>query len=53
MVASGETQEEYAASEAFVRDELCPNPVFVYSPRPGTPAALMPQVDKKPLKEPN
>ena len=49
MVAfPGETEEEYEASEAFVREmNFARTHVFVYSPRKGTPAALMPQVDKQ------
>ncbi len=40
----GETDAEYAESEAFVRETgFARAHVFVYSPRPGTPAAIMPQ----------
>lgn len=49
MVAfPGETPEEYRQSEAFVREmNFARTHVFIYSPRPGTPASQMPQVDKQ------
>ncbi len=49
MVAfPGETPEEYRKSEAFVREmNFARTHVFIYSPRPGTPAALMTQVEKQ------
>jgi len=45
----GETEEEFSLSEAFVREAgFARAHVFVYSPRPGTPAAAMP--DKVPAE---
>jgi threonylcarbamoyladenosine tRNA methylthiotransferase MtaB len=47
MVAfPGETEEEFAASERFAREiGFAKVHVFIYSPRPGTPAAAMEPVD--------
>jgi threonylcarbamoyladenosine tRNA methylthiotransferase MtaB len=47
-----ETDEMFANSMAIVKEcDLTYLHVFPYSPRPGTPAAKMPQVDKKVAKE--
>jgi len=47
-----ETEEMFARSQALVEDcGLTFLHVFPYSPRPGTPAARMPQVDGRIIKE--
>ncbi|ABC21983.1 tRNA (N(6)-L-threonylcarbamoyladenosine(37)-C(2))-methylthiotransferase MtaB [Rhodospirillum rubrum] len=47
-----ETEEHFAQSLALVEEAgLTHLHVFPYSPRPGTPAALMPQVDKAVVKD--
>jgi threonylcarbamoyladenosine tRNA methylthiotransferase MtaB len=47
-----ETDEMFANSMAIVKEcDLTYLHVFPYSPRPGTPAAKMPQVDKKVAKD--
>lgn len=47
-----ETDEMFANSMAIVKEcDLTYLHVFPYSPRPGTPAAKMPQVDKRVAKE--
>ena len=43
-----ETEEHHRANLAIIREiGIVHGHVFPYSPRPGTPAALMPQVDKR------
>jgi len=47
-----ETEEMFARSQSLVEDcGLTFLHVFPYSPRPGTPAARMPQVDGRTIKE--
>ncbi len=46
-----ETDEHHAANLAIVRDlGVVHGHVFPYSPRPGTPAARMPQIDRQVIK---
>jgi threonylcarbamoyladenosine tRNA methylthiotransferase MtaB len=46
-----ETQEHHAANLAIIRElRIVHAHVFPYSPRPGTPAARMPQVDRATIK---
>ena len=46
-----ETEEHHAANLAIVRElEIVHGHIFPYSPRPGTPAARMPQVDRATVK---
>lgn len=43
-----ETDEHHQANLSIIRElEIVHGHIFPYSPRPGTPAALMPQVDKR------
>jgi len=47
-----ETEEMFANSLALVRDcDIVHGHIFPYSPRTGTPAAKMPQVDKAAIKD--
>src|SRR3546814_592865 len=43
-----ETDEHHQANLSIIRElEIVHGHIFPYSPRPGTPAALMPQVEKR------
>ncbi|ABC62874.1 MiaB/RimO family radical SAM methylthiotransferase [Erythrobacter litoralis] len=46
-----ETEEHHAANLAIIRElDIVHGHIFPYSPRPGTPAARMPQVDRPTIK---
>lgn len=46
-----ETEEHHQANLSIIRDlAIVHGHIFPYSPRPGTPAALMPQVDRATVK---
>lgn len=46
-----ETDEMHAANRAIIRDlDVVHGHIFPYSPRPGTPAARMPQLDKQVIR---
>ncbi|QZD95771.1 MiaB/RimO family radical SAM methylthiotransferase [Qipengyuania gelatinilytica] len=46
-----ETEEHHAANLSIIRElDIVHGHIFPYSPRPGTPAARMPQVDRQSVK---